>query len=99
MGDLSESLGGEKLDIIAETDSAPIVKPRMTALNNLRCCLFTNKEFSGIKKCVDHMRKYYSFTILDIDCLVDLKGLLTYMAARIHEGHLCLYCSKQFRDA
>jgi len=45
------------------------------------------------------MRRKYSFTILDIDCLVDLKGLLTYLAARIHEGHLCLYCSKQFRDA
>ena len=71
----------------------------MTALDNLRCCLFSNKEFDGIKKCLDHMRREYSFTILDIDCLVDLKGLLTYLAARIHEGHLCLHCSKQFSSA
>ena len=45
------------------------------------------------------MRRQHSFTILDIDCLVDLKGLLTYLAARIHEGYLCLHCSKQHRDA
>ena len=99
MGDLSESVGEEKLEIEAESDSAPTKKPKMTAVDNLRCCLFCNQECGGIKKCLDHMRKQHSFTILDIDCLVDLKGLLTYLAARIHEGYLCLYCSKQHRDA
>ena len=44
------------------------------------------------------MRKEHSFTILDIDCLIDLKGLLTYMAERIHLGAICLYCNKQFAD-
>lgn len=44
------------------------------------------------------MRKTYGFVILDIDCLVDLKGLLTYLAERIHIGNLCLFCSKQFKD-
>jgi hypothetical protein len=44
MGDLSESLGEEKLEIEAEADddSAVIKKPKMTALDNLRCCLFCN---------------------------------------------------------
>ena len=45
------------------------------------------------------MRRQHSFTLLDVDCLIDLKGLLTYLAARIHEGYLCLHCSKQHRDA
>lgn len=44
------------------------------------------------------MRLQHNFTILDIDCLVDLKGLLTYMAQRIQLGKLCLFCSKQFKD-
>jgi len=102
MGDLSESVNGEIPEgtIEAESDSVvPAKKPRMTALENLRCCLFCNQECGGIKKCIDHMRKQHSFTILDIDCLTDLKGLLTYLAARIHEGYLCLHCSKQHRDA
>jgi pre-60S factor REI1 len=40
------------------------------------------------------MRIEHSFILLDIDCLVDLKGILNYMAERIHIGQLCLYCSK-----
>jgi len=51
-----------------------------TTLDSLRICLFCNKESDGVKKNIDHMRIKHSFTILDIDCLVDLKGLLTYMA-------------------
>lgn len=100
MGDLSESLGTEKLDLEAASESTiEAKKPRLTALDSHRVCLFSNKEFKGVKKCLDHMRKKYSFTILDIDCLIDLKGLLTYLASRIHDGHLCLFCSRQFRTA
>ena len=72
--------------------------PRRTALDSMRICLFCNKEFSGVKKCLDHMLIEHSFSILDIDCLVDLKGLLGYMAERIHLGALCLHCNKQFSD-
>jgi len=67
---------------------------KKTALETSRCCLFCNKEFDGVKKCIDHMRLKHSFIILDIDCLVDLKGLLGYMAERIQLGQLCLFCSK-----
>lgn len=43
MGDLSESVGEEKLEIEAASDSAPTTKkPKMTAVDNLRCCLFCN---------------------------------------------------------
>ena len=71
---------------------------RPTALESTRICLFCDKVFEGVKKCVDHMRLKHGFLILDVDCLVDLKGLLTYMAERIQLGQLCLFCSKQFRD-
>ena len=72
---------------------------KRTALDSARCCLFCDKEFGGVKECLDHMRLRHSFVLLDIDCLVDLRGLLGYMAQRIQLGHLCLFCGKQFRDA
>lgn len=70
-----------------------------TTLESLRICLFCNKETDGVKKCIDHMRAVHNFTILDIECLVNLKGLLAYIAERIQLGKLCLLCSKQFRSA
>lgn len=87
----------EKLTVEEDTPDALKVQ-RKTALESVRCCQFCNKEFDGVKKCLDHMRIKHSFVILDVDCLVDLKGLLTYIAERVHLGQLCLFCSKQFRD-
>ena len=52
-----------------------------------------------MKANLDYMRIKFGFTILDIECLVDLKGLLTYIAERIQLGKLCLFCDKQFRTA
>lgn len=88
LNDISEKSVDEKKD-------APKVK---TTLDSLRICLFCNKECDGVKKNIDHMRLKHSFTILDVDCLVDLKGMLTYMASRIQMGCLCLFCSKQFKE-
>lgn len=73
--------------------------PVRTSLDSLRICLFCNKELSGVKKCLDHMRVKHSFYILDIDCVTSLKGLLTYIAERIQLGYLCLFCDKMFRNS
>jgi pre-60S factor REI1 len=73
--------------------------PERTSLDSLRICLFCNKELSGVKKCLDHMRMKHSFYLLDIDCVTSLKGLLTYIAERIQLGYLCLFCNKMFRNA
>ena len=35
---------------------------------------------------MDHMRFKHSFYVLDIDCVINLKALLTYIAERIHFG-------------
>jgi len=87
--------GKTKLSVEEDSEKSK-QPPRLTAVESLRCCLFCNKECDGLKKCIDHMRVKHSFTILDVDCLVDLKGLLSYMAQRIQLGSLCLFCSKQF---
>lgn len=97
MGTVPSSIDGEEALVVEEDDS--LSKPvRKTAIDSLRNCLFCNKEHSGLKKCIDHMRVYHSFTLLDVDCLVDLKGLLGYIATRIQVGKLCLFCSKQFSE-
>ncbi|CDW78361.1 zinc finger protein 622-like [Stylonychia lemnae] len=69
-----------------------------TALDNLRICLFCNKESEGVKKNLDHMMITHSYFIPDVDCIINLKGLLGYIAERIHLGYLCLLCSKQFSN-
>ncbi|CDW85331.1 zinc finger protein 622-like [Stylonychia lemnae] len=73
--------------------------PQRTSLDTLRICLFCNKELGGVKKCLDHMRSAHSFFILDIDCCINLKGLLTYIAERIQLGYLCLFCNKMFKNS
>jgi pre-60S factor REI1 len=84
----------ENPDEAKESDKIPI----QTSIDSLRICLFCNKETTGVKKCLDHMRIKHSFFINDVDCLINLKGLLTYIAERIHLGQLCLFCSRNFRD-
>lgn len=75
-------------------------KPHVpTTLESLRICLFCNEACQGVKRNLDHMRVKHNFTILDIECLINLKGLLAYIAERIQLGKLCLYCSKQFHSA
>jgi pre-60S factor REI1 len=45
------------------------------------------------------MRLKHNFMILDIECLVNLKGLLAYIAERVQLGKMCLGCDKQFRSS
>jgi len=45
------------------------------------------------------MRYRHNFAILDIECLINLKGLLAYIAERIQLGKLCLHCARQFKTA
>ena len=82
---------------VPENNSEEI--PTKTTLESLRICLFCNLESEGVKKNLDHMRHRHNFTILDIECLINLKGILAYIAERIQLGKLCLTCNRQFRSA
>jgi hypothetical protein len=70
---------GEHLTLEEDKDK-PHVK---TTLESLRICLFCNLETTGVKRCLDHMRVSHNFYIKDIECLINLKGLLAYIAERI----------------
>lgn len=84
-------IGESEPESIKEVDEDSKVK---TALDSLRICLFCNKEHDGFKKNLDHMMIAHSYFIPDVDCIINLKGLLGYLAERIHLGFLCLLCSK-----
>ena len=92
-----ELMGHDKpLSIEEDNKKSHYVK---TTLESLRICLFCNQENKGVKKNLDHMRTEHNFIILDIECLINLKGLLAYIAERIQLGRLCLNCEKQFKSA
>lgn len=81
-----ENLNTDEINIDTTTknpEEEKVSEPRKTALDSLRVCLFCNKECDGVKKCIDHMRIKHSFFILDIECVINLKGLVTYIAERI----------------
>lgn len=82
----------------AENETAKNKVHRKTALESLRVCLFCNAERDGVKKTLDHMRTKHSFFLIDVDCLTNLKGLLTYLAEKIHIGQMCVFCNKIFKD-
>ena len=95
----SISAANEPLSVPEDGDLSKQSIPTKTTLESLRICLFCNLECDGVKKNLDHMRWKHNFTILDIECLTNLKGMLAYIAERIQLGKLCLYCDKQFRSA
>mmetsp|Transcript_33564 Transcript_33564/g.24205 ORF Transcript_33564/g.24205 Transcript_33564/m.24205 type:complete len:98 (+) Transcript_33564:368-661(+) len=85
LSDLSRSMvSTNEMRLVEEdTEEAKRAMPTKTTLDSLRVCLFSNKESDGVKKNLDHMRLKYNFYILDIECLVNLRGLLAYLAERI----------------
>ena len=96
LSDLQRSVNGDEppLTVEEDTDQEKNRVPTKSTLDSLRVCLFCNKECDGVKKNLDHMANKHNFVILDIECLVSLKGLLSYIAERVHLGSLCLFCSK-----
>ena len=96
MSEINRSLGqsNEPLTVPEDSDLSKQEMPTKTTLESLRVCLFCNHESDGVKKNLDHMRYRHNFTILDIECLINLKGLLAYIAERIQLGKMCLHCGR-----
>jgi hypothetical protein len=101
LSEINRSINGanKPLTVPEDGDLSKQSLPMKTTLESLRICLFCNLESDGVKKNLDHMRWRHNFTILDIECLVNLKGMLAYIAERIQLGKLCLSCDRQFRSA
>lgn len=56
-------------------------------------CLFCSHCSSSFDDNIIHMTKAHSFFVPDIEFLVDLKGMFTYLAEKVSIMNLCLYCN------
>lgn len=55
-------------------------------------CMFCKQSSASIEESVRHMADAHSFFIPDVEFVVDLEGLLTYIGERIGQGRICLWC-------
>ncbi|XP_053105133.1 cytoplasmic 60S subunit biogenesis factor ZNF622 [Hemicordylus capensis] len=58
-------------------------------------CLFCSHHSSSLMKNIAHMTKAHSFFIPDIEYLVDLRGLITYLGEKVGVGKICLWCNEK----
>ena len=56
-------------------------------------CLFCPHHSVGLEENLKHMTRSHSFFIPDLEYVVDLKGLVTYLCEKVGMGNMCLYCN------
>ncbi|CDR88955.1 related to REI1-cytoplasmic pre-60S factor [Sporisorium scitamineum] len=57
-------------------------------------CIFCAKSgFAELKDTLAHMSKTHGFFIPDSEYIVDLPGLVSYLADKVSIGNICLYCN------
>ncbi|XP_066537294.1 cytoplasmic 60S subunit biogenesis factor ZNF622 [Hoplias malabaricus] len=61
-------------------------------------CLFCPHHSRSLRKNISHMTKTHSFFIPDIEYLVDLRGLITYLGEKVGFGKVCLWCNEKGRS-
>jgi len=59
-------------------------------------CIFCKHHSGSLYKNLKHMTKVHSFFLPDTKYLVDLRGLLMYLGAKVAEGFMCLWCNAAF---
>ena len=56
-------------------------------------CLFCPHHSVSLEENLKHMTRSHSFFIPDLEYVVDLKGLVTYLCEKVGMGNVCLYCN------
>ncbi len=55
-------------------------------------CLFCNHKSDTLESSMEHMSAHHSFFIPDLEFVIDVEGLITYLGERVGQGHICLWC-------
>jgi len=58
-------------------------------------CLFCSASSSAVEENLKHMSSNHSFFVPDLEYLVDVDGLLTYLGEKVGCGFLCLWCNEK----
>ncbi|XP_074601047.1 cytoplasmic 60S subunit biogenesis factor ZNF622-like [Brevipalpus obovatus] len=61
-------------------------------------CFFCSADSQSYEENIEHMSSNHSFFIPDLEYLVDVEGLLTYLGEKIGIDHRCLWCSYSGRS-
>jgi len=61
-------------------------------------CLFDGHESSDLESNLEYTRSKFSFFLPEIENLVDLEGLMTYLGEKVGVGYTCLYCGKDYQS-
>ena len=87
----------ERTRAVDQTAKAAIIGAEK-AVNNIvaNTSIFDNEEFSTTDECVQYMAEKFGFFIPDLECLVDLEGLLVYLGEKVKIKGRCLYCQQTF---
>lgn len=56
-------------------------------------CLFCSNHSATMTKNLKHMIVAHSFFIPDVEYVVDVKGLLSYLGEKVCQGYMCLWCN------
>ena len=58
-------------------------------------CLFCPKTSEDLESNLNHMSLVHGFFLPDLDYLVDVKGLISYLCEKVGVGYICLYCNEK----
>lgn len=61
-------------------------------------CLFCPHRSISLEENMKHMTRSHSFFIPDLEFVVDLKGLVTYLCEKVGVGNMCLYCNDKGKN-
>ena len=61
-------------------------------------CLFCPEASSTLTDNLSHMSSAHSFFVPDVEYLVDLTGLITYLGEKIAVGNVCIHCNGKGRE-
>ena len=61
-------------------------------------CLFCPHHSVSLEENLKHMTRSHSFFIPDLEFVVDLKRLVTYLCEKVGMGHMCLYCNDKGKN-
>ncbi|KAJ1904714.1 pre-60S factor rei1 [Coemansia sp. IMI 209127] len=89
---LNQATTEEEVERLLEKKKA--AAPR---LNPESDCLFCTHKSDSLESNIDHMTLAHSFFIPDLEYLVDLRGLIKYLADKLSVANVCLYCNGRGR--
>ncbi|KAH7108460.1 C2H2 type zinc-finger-domain-containing protein [Auriculariales sp. MPI-PUGE-AT-0066] len=60
-------------------------------------CLYCPQTSASVSKNLDHMHTAHGFFVPDAEYLVDVTGLLAFLAGKVAVAHACIFCAREFR--